>query len=161
MRWIWIDKFTAFESRRRAVAVKNVTLAEDHLHDHFPGAPIMPPSLMIEGVAQTAGILVGEASGFSRNVILAKVRSAVFDDYPRPGDVIVYEAEIESLDDHGAMTRGIVRLNGDVIGQVDLMFSHLPDAGAQGLPRHNFVFTEQFMNLFRAFKTGLTTEAAT
>ncbi|RYG85510.1 beta-hydroxyacyl-ACP dehydratase, partial [bacterium] len=33
MRWIWIDKFVAFESRKRAVAVKAVTLAEDHLHD--------------------------------------------------------------------------------------------------------------------------------
>ncbi|MBN2446726.1 MAG: beta-hydroxyacyl-ACP dehydratase, partial [Phycisphaerae bacterium] len=61
MRWIWIDRFEVFESGRRAVAVKNVTLAEDHLHDHFPGFPIMPASIMIEGMAQTAGILVGEA----------------------------------------------------------------------------------------------------
>ncbi|MCH8031309.1 MAG: beta-hydroxyacyl-ACP dehydratase, partial [Bacteroidetes bacterium] len=59
MRWIWIDTFVAFETGKRASAVKNVTLAEDHLHDYIPGYPIMPPSLMIEGMAQTAGILVG------------------------------------------------------------------------------------------------------
>ena len=78
MRWIWIDKFVEFESGRRAVAVKNVTLAEEHLHDHFPGYPVMPPSLMIEGMAQTAGILVGEARNFSEKVILAKVKRATF-----------------------------------------------------------------------------------
>ena len=43
MRWIWIDKFVEFESGRRAVAVKNVTLAEEHLHRSYgvgePGAP--------------------------------------------------------------------------------------------------------------------------
>lgn len=55
MRWIWIDKFVAFEPGRRAVTIKNVTLAEEHLHDHFPGYPIHPPTLMIEGMAQTGG----------------------------------------------------------------------------------------------------------
>ena len=37
MRWYWIDRFTEFESGRTATAVKNVSLAEEHLHDHFPG----------------------------------------------------------------------------------------------------------------------------
>ena len=57
MRWIWIDRFVEFESGRRAVAIKNVSLAEEHLHDHFPGYPIMPNSLITEGLAQTGGLL--------------------------------------------------------------------------------------------------------
>ena len=65
MRWIWLDRFAEFVPGQRAVGVKNVTLAEDHLHDHFPGFPIMPASLMIEGMAQTAGILVGQARDFA------------------------------------------------------------------------------------------------
>ena len=48
MRWIWIDRFESFTSGDSAVAVKNVTLAEEHLHDHFPGFPVMPEALMIE-----------------------------------------------------------------------------------------------------------------
>ena len=88
MRWIWIDKFVEFESGRRAVAVKNVTLAEEHLHDHFPGFPVMPECLMIEAMAQTAGILVGEAKDFQEKVILAKISKATFFDYVRPGDRI-------------------------------------------------------------------------
>ena len=42
MRWYWIDRFLEFESGRYAKAVKNVSLAEDHLHDHFPGYPVSP-----------------------------------------------------------------------------------------------------------------------
>src|SRR5512147_1714652 len=97
MRWIWIDKFVDFESGRRAVAVKNVTLAEEHLHDHFPGFPIMPECLMIEAMAQTAGILVGEAKNFQEKVILAKIKKAVFHDFARPGDTLRLSAKIESI----------------------------------------------------------------
>ena len=39
MRWIWIDKFLEFRSGQFARAIKNLTLAEEHLHDHFPGYP--------------------------------------------------------------------------------------------------------------------------
>src|SRR5258706_6783976 len=68
MRWIWIDKFTEFTSRTSATAVKNVTLAEEQLHDLYPDFPIYPHSLIVEGMAQTAGILVGEAGGVSGKV---------------------------------------------------------------------------------------------
>src|SRR4051794_41410339 len=72
MRWIWIDKFLEFRSGQFARAIKNLTLAEEHLHDHFPGYPVMPASLIIEGLAQTGGILVGEAGGFPGKGGLAK-----------------------------------------------------------------------------------------
>ena len=78
MRWIWIDRVVELVPRERLVAIKNVSLAEDHLHDHFaaegsrPAMPVMPASLIIEGMAQTAGILVGHAEGFREKVILAK-----------------------------------------------------------------------------------------
>jgi len=48
MRWIWIDKFLVFRSGQFARAIKNLTLAEEHLHDHFPCYPVMPASLIIE-----------------------------------------------------------------------------------------------------------------
>lgn len=153
MRWIWIDKFTEFVSGSHGIAVKNVTLAEEHLKDHLPGYPIMPPSLMIEGMAQTAGILVGEARGFRENVILAKIRSARFTGYAVPGDQLRYEARIESLENAAAATTGLVFLNDRGIGSVDLLFSHVNQSGAaSGLPEHNFVFTDDFLRLFAAIR---------
>ncbi len=154
MRWIWIDAFVEFESGRRAVAVKNVTLAEEYLHDHFPGFPVMPAALIIEGMAQTAGILVGEAKAFAENVILAKIRRAEFDDYAVPGDQLRYEAVLETLDERAAVTSGTVSKNGRPMGRIDLMFSHVNQAEQPlDLPDHNFVFTEQFMNLLAGFKS--------
>lgn len=156
MRWIWIDAFTEFESRKRAVAIKNISLAEEHLHDHFPGYPIMPPSLVIEGMAQTAGILVGEARDFSEKVILAKVQRAEFDDYGVPGDQLVYEATIESLEEAAAGIAGTVYRRGSKIGTISLLFSHVDRAMTDlGLPEHNFVFNDQFLDLLNTYRAGL------
>ena len=153
MRWIWIDTFVEFVSGERASAVKNVTLAEEHLHDHFPGHPVMPATLMIEWMAQTAGILVGESRNFAENVILAKIRNAEFDDYPRPGDQIRYDATMDSIDERAAVTSGTVLNNGKPIGTVDLIFSHVDQAEKTlDLPEHNFVFTQQFMDLLAGFR---------
>jgi len=152
MRWIWIDKFVEFEPGRRAVAVKNLTLAEEHLHDHFPGYPVMPASLMIEGMAQTAGILVGHARGFREKVILAKVKRAAFEGVARPGEQLRYEAVVEQIADAGASTRGRIYRDGRPFGEVDLFFSHI-DQNLSGLkfPEENFVFTDQFKSLLRAY----------
>src|SRR5437762_14041096 len=78
MRWIWIDRFVSFESGKVAVATKNLSLAEDHFADHVPGYPVMPAPLILEGLAQTGGILVGDANGFTKNVVLAKIPKAQF-----------------------------------------------------------------------------------
>lgn len=153
MRWIWIDRFVEFESGRRAVAIKNLTLAEEHLHDHFPGYPTMPASLMIEGMAQTAGILVGEARNFEEKVILAKIKRASFTGQARPGQQLRYEATIESISPEAAMTSGAILCDGAPLGQVDLMFSHI-DQNLSGLnfPEENFVFTEEFKSLLTTYQ---------
>jgi len=155
MRWIWIDRFAEFEPGKRAVALKNVSLAEEHLHDHWQMFPVMPCSLMIEGMAQTAGILVGQARDFAENVILAKVSRAEFDDIVVPGDRITYEAEIDTITSQAAVTKGTVRRNGEPLGHVDLMFSHVDrNLAGVNLPEENFVFTGQFERLVAPFLEG-------
>ena len=163
MRWMWIDSIVAFEPRARMVAIKNVSLAEEHLHDHFrsegdlPAAPVMPACLLLEGMAQTAGILVGSVHGFREKVVLAKVASATFTDDVLPGHTVRYDATLERIDDAGASTRGTIeRLDHRTgawkeIGTVELMFSHL-DNNLQGLefPEENFVFSENFRTILRS-----------
>jgi len=153
VRWIWIDRFEVFESGRRAVALKNVSLAADHIHDHFPGFPVMPTSLMVEGMAQTAGILVGEARGFAEKVILAKVKRAVFHRLVRPGDTIRHEAVIEQLTDQAATTTGRTTVGDDLVAEIDIVFSHI-DQNVSGLefPEENFVFNESFLSLLNTYR---------
>ena len=159
MRWIWIDKFLEFESGKRAVALKNVTLAEEHLHDHFPDFPIMPECLMIEAMAQTAGILVGEARNFQEKVILAKIKKAAFFDFVRPGDTIILHAEIESIAPEAAGTAGRIMRGDQLIAEISLMFSHIDNnlAGKE-FPEENFVFTDMFNSLLTGFIGDKSTE---
>jgi 3-hydroxyacyl-[acyl-carrier-protein] dehydratase len=161
MRWIWIDKFVEFHSGERAVAIKNVTLAEEHLHDHFPGFPVMPESLMIEAMAQTSGILVGEAKDFKEKVILAKVKKAVFFDYVTPGDTIKLEAKIESIAPEAASTSGKITLEEKLIAEIDLMFSHIDqNLAGKEFPEENFVFTDMFKSLLRGMVLGGSKQAS-
>jgi 3-hydroxyacyl-[acyl-carrier-protein] dehydratase len=166
MRWLWIDRILELVPRQRLVAIKNVSLAEEHLHDHFaadgrgsvasrPALPVMPGSLIIEGMAQSGGILVGHAGGFRQKVVLAKINRAELTGDVFPGQTIRHTATIERLDEIGASTRGIVeRLDPGSsapamrIGEIDMMFSHL-DQNMAGMefPEHNFVFNDAFRTL--------------
>ena len=164
MRWIWIDRIIELERGVRCRAIKNVSLAEDVLHDHFPAdpsvgrsaMPVMPNSLIIEGMAQTAGILVGHANDFKEKVILAKIGRATFTEVAGPGHTIRFTATLDRLEVSGASTTGLVeRIDPatgkiDSMGMIDLIFSHLDRARSDlEFPEHNFVFTSQFMDLLR------------
>lgn len=152
MRWIWIDKFLEFNSGESAVSLKNVTLAEEHVHDHFPGFPMMPECLMIEAMAQTAGILVGEARNFQEKVILAKIKKAVFFDFVRPGDTIILHTNIESISPEAASTAGKIMRGETLIAEISLMFSHIDNnLGGLEFPKENFVFTDMFNSLLTGF----------
>ncbi len=161
MRWIWIDKFIEFHSGERASAIKNITLAEEYLHDHFPGFPVMPECLMIEAMAQTAGILVGEAKKFKEKVILAKIKKAVFFDYVKPGDTIRLDAKIESLTSEAASTSGKISCGEKLISEIDLMFSHIDqNLAGKKFPEENFVFTDTFKSLLRGLSIDNNSDAS-
>jgi len=125
MRWYWIDRFLEFESGRRARAVKNVSLAEDHLHDHFPCWPILPNSLVIEGMAQTGGLLVSEHTGFAEKVILAKVAKAHFHFEAIPGDTLLYTTVIEYVKPEGALVQATSYRGDQLQAEAEIMFAHL------------------------------------
>ena len=160
MRWIWIDRFLKFEPGKTAQAIKNVSLAGEHMHDHFPGYPVMPAALIIEGMAQTAGILVCHASGFKEKVVLAKITKATFDDVALPGDTLCHTAVIEQLSEQFAVASGEVtvsRITGDGqtgkprhLADIHLFFSHLDqNMSGKKFPEGQFILTDAFQTLLR------------
>jgi 3-hydroxyacyl-[acyl-carrier-protein] dehydratase len=158
---MWIDRIVELVPRERLVAIKNISMAEEHLHDHFGARdgrapmPIMPASLIIEGTAQTAGILVGHAEGFREKVVLAKVGLAELDREAMPGQTLRYTATVRQMDRMGASTECLVELMDhgsgagfERIGRVELMFSHLDqNMSGEKFPEHNFVFGESFRTI--------------
>jgi 3-hydroxyacyl-[acyl-carrier-protein] dehydratase len=148
MRWIWIDRFTDFESGKFARAVKNLSLAEDHYAQHFPGYPIMPAALILEGLAQTGGILVGEVNKFQEKVILAKVPRAVFHREMVAGETLYYEAEVVHLRPEGAAVNARVIVDNQVTVEAEIFFAHLDqNRSAAIFGNHNFVFGGEMKSL--------------
>ena len=138
MRWFWIDRFNEFVRGKQVTAVKNVSLAEEHLHDHFPGAALMPNSLVVEGMAQTAGLLIADALEFNRRVVLAKVAKAEFQYDAVPGDSILFHAVIDDLKPTGSLASVksvIVDEKGEERpqGKAELFFAHLEPG--EGVPK--------------------------
>jgi 3-hydroxyacyl-[acyl-carrier-protein] dehydratase len=153
MRWFWIDRFTEFESGRRAAALKNVSLAEEHLHDHFPGAPLMPNSLIIEGLAQTGGLLVAEHGGFEERVVLAKVAKARFYFAAVPGDTLEYRVTIEDIHKDGAIVSGTSHVGARLQAEVQIFFAHLAEAAA-GKSLFDPANLLAMLKLLRVFEVG-------
>jgi len=155
VRWIWIDRFIEFQSGKKARAIKNLSLAEDHFAQHFPGYPVMPASLIIEGMAQTGGILVGEVNDFKEKVVLAKIPRAVFHREMLAGETLEYDADIQHLRPEGASVEGKVYSNGKLTAEMEIFFAHLDQNRAQQMfGEHNFVFSGEMRNLVAGLTRG-------
>jgi 3-hydroxyacyl-[acyl-carrier-protein] dehydratase len=157
MRWFWIDRFVEFVPGSRAKAIKNVTLAEEHLHDHFPGFPVMPGSLMLEGMAQTGGILLGQTSGFNEIVILAKVPKVTFHSWACPGDTLTYTATLLDARPEGGMVECTAHVGERLVADAEIVFAHL-DRSAGGalnsLDQKNFVFSMGLLGILEVGRAG-------
>jgi 3-hydroxyacyl-[acyl-carrier-protein] dehydratase len=155
MRWLWIDRFVSFQRGKSARAVKNLSLAEDVFAEHFPGYPVMPAPLILEGLAQTGGILVGEANDFKEKVVLAKILRASFKREALAGETLVYDVEVLNLRPEGASIQGkvfagtggtaiheIASPAAPPLGEAEIFFAHLDQARSQQIfGDHNFVFS--------------------
>lgn len=160
MRWIWIDRFVAFDPGKSAVAVKNLSSAEDHFADHYPGFPVMPATLILEGLAQTGGILVGEAHQFREKVVLAKIPMARFVREAMPGEQLTYSVDIVDLRPEGAVVRGRASSGSDLIAEVEIFFAHLDqNRGQQVFGDDNFVFSGELTYLLGQAKLAAATPA--
>ncbi len=169
MRWLWIDRFLEFKRGKSARAIKNLSTAEDHFADHFPGYPVMPASLILEGLAQTGGILVGEANDFREKVVLAKIASARFQREFLAGETLVYETDLEVLRPEGATVLGRVFAlpagavwngpPGPPQAEAEIFFVHLDKARSQQIfGEQNFVFSENLKHMLGLVKLAIKEE---
>lgn len=99
MRFSLIDRIETLEPGVRISAVKNLSMAEEYLADHFPGFPVMPGVLMLEAMAQAGAWLVRASEDFAHSmVVLMEVRNVKYGQFVQPGQALRISAEIV---DHG------------------------------------------------------------
>jgi len=89
MRFLLIDRITELVSNQSVSAVKNLSLAEEYLADHFPGFPVMPGVLMLEALVQAGGWLIRYSEDFAQSTILLKeVRAVRYNSFVTPGNTL-------------------------------------------------------------------------
>lgn len=100
MRFVLIDRVVDLVPGKSVVAVKNLSLAEEYLADHFPGFPVMPGVLMLEALTQAGAWLIRETEDFAHSVILLKqARTIKYGSFVEPGRQLELRVD---LVEHGA-----------------------------------------------------------
>jgi 3-hydroxyacyl-[acyl-carrier-protein] dehydratase len=117
------------------VGIKNVTINEPQFTGHFPGFPVMPGVLIVEAMAQAAGILVAKLAPHTRGRImfLASVEDAKFRKPVVPGDQLRLEMKLLRLKTSIAKMQGVATVDGQVVAEATLMCK-LTDRMAAGKP---------------------------
>lgn len=127
MRFLMIDRITEWNPGVRAAAVKCVALSEDFFEDHFPLKPILPGVLLVEGMAQLAGLLLEEGvrkdCGENVKALLSIVDRAKFRSPVKPGDRVEYRAEILSVNEAGGKVDTKAWVEGEMVAESALVFS--------------------------------------
>ncbi len=131
MRFFLIDRITLWEPGVRAEAVKNVALSEDFFDDHFPLKPVMPGALIVEGMAQLAGVLLEESVRRENNAkvkaLLSIVEKAKFRRMVHPGDRLDYAARVLLHNDLGGRVEANASVDGAPAAACTLAFSFRTD----------------------------------
>jgi 3-hydroxyacyl-[acyl-carrier-protein] dehydratase len=153
MRWIWVDRILEFRPREFARAVKLWSFAEDVFAAHFPDYPVVPATLLLEGLAQTGGILVGDANEFREKVILAKIPKARFLFDAFAGQELIYDVTLIQLREEGAVVEGRITAEGAILAEAEIYFAHLDRSRSQQVfGDRNFVFSGELTNLLGLVK---------
>ena len=95
MRFVLIDRITELQPGQSLVAVKNLSLAEEYLADHFPGFPVMPGVLMLEALTQAGAWLIRDLEDFAHSVVILKqARTIKYGSFVEPGRQLQIRVQI-------------------------------------------------------------------
>ena len=155
MRWFWVDRFTEFVSGSHARGYKNVTLAEEALDEYCPGYPMLPPTLIIEGMAQMGGILVSEHFKFDKHVVLAKIGKAKFHQPARCGDRLNFSVKMDAVQDLGATVTCLSHTGDTLQAEIDLMFAFLEEGRFTNGPLFNPGMLRDMLRMMNFFHVAV------
>lgn len=125
MKFILIDRITAFESGKELTAVKSVSLAEEYLADHFPIFPVLPGVLLLQGLIESASWLVREHQNFSHSmVLLESVNNVKYKSFAAPGMQIRYTVTASAIEDNVSKFKGVGVCGDEAIVEAKLTLRH-------------------------------------
>jgi len=151
MKFVLIDKITAFDSGKSLTAVKSVSLAEEYLGDHFPAFPVLPGVLLLEGMVESASWLVREYQNFSNSMVLLEAAKNVkYKSFAAPGMQIQYDMTALAIEENASRFKGIGTCGDEVIVEAKLTLRHFNLAGEN--PKLAYVDGQIVENLKQRWK---------
>jgi 3-hydroxyacyl-[acyl-carrier-protein] dehydratase len=147
MRFWLIDTIQSFEPGTRLTAVKNVTLSEEYLADHFPEFPVLPGVFMLEASTQAAAWLLRLSEDFAHSIIcLKEAKNIKYADFVPPGQTLTVDVSLIKKEERSATFKveGRVGDRPTLSGRLVLERYNLADQNADQLP-----IDEQLKQYFR------------
>jgi 3-hydroxyacyl-[acyl-carrier-protein] dehydratase len=148
MRFILIDRVLEIDPGRSALATRTFSPDDEIFRDHFPGIPLVPGSLVLEAMIQTAGAMIVAAQGTSSWPLPVMIQNAKFRSAALPGEELTIKAELESERGPEFCVKASARVADRRIAEVRLVLRSFDQLPAEG-------DAAQFENFKRAVHAGL------
>ena len=125
MRFILIDKVVSLRIGKEIKTVKNVSLAEEYLADHFPTFPVLPGVLLLEGLIESASWLVRQKENFAHSMLLlAEARNVKYKSFLAPGSRIEYTVQAKTIEEAVSSFTGFGESDGEKIVEAKFGLRH-------------------------------------
>jgi 3-hydroxyacyl-[acyl-carrier-protein] dehydratase len=119
MRFLLIDRILELNPGKSMVAVKNLSMAEEYLADHFPSFPVMPGVLMLEALTQAGAWLVRETEDFAHSVVILKRAKMIkYGSFVEPGRQLRLQVEMVEHGERETILRGEGTIDGQTMVKV-------------------------------------------
>ena len=120
--FLLVDRILEMDRENQTIkGKKNVTMNEEFFNGHFPGHPVMPGVLVIEGMAQCLGVLVME-SALGKVPYFAAIENTKFRNPVRPGDTLIYDVKVDKVKRKFVKASGKVYVDDAVVAEASFTF---------------------------------------
>ena len=125
MKFVLIDKIVSIEADNQITAVKNLSLAEEYLADHFPIFPVLPGVLLLEGLIESGSWLVRKNQDFANSMVLLKeAKNVRYRSFAAPGMQIRYSVTAKKIEQNVSSFTGEGTVDGESIVQAKFTLRH-------------------------------------
>ena len=129
MAFAFLDRITECDAGERVVARKALALNEEFFQDHFPGMPVLPGAMILEGFVQAARHCLAEAPDGHPRWTLDSVATMRFNRFARPGELLELELTREREEEGAVFFKGRATVDGEGVCRLKFAVREAPAAG--------------------------------